>query len=301
MKILILGLPYFAAKLAGDLAAVDRDNRYVAVDTARGWRGQLACLWHMLSARTVYLIGGSTERGGALRLAMLLNKRIVMHWVGTDVLNARARCRAGTADAALLAASRHLCEVAWLREELLEVGIDAAIAQIACFDDGATAPAPWPARFSLLSYMGKGRERFYGMDKLIELAKAFPDVPLRIAGIAEYGEALPPNIQLLGWVGDMARQYRDCVLYLRLPEHDGLAFSLLEALAAGRYVGYTYAYPHATAIATPDELQRLVADLRARHEAGTLAPNTAGQSHVLEQHGRARVAGALAAILTGAA
>lgn len=301
MKILILGLPYFAAKLAGNLAAVDRGNRYVAVDTGRGWRGQLACLWHMLSARTVYLIGGSTERGGALKLAMLLNKYIVMHWVGTDVLNARAACRAGTADAALLRASRHLCEVDWLRGELLEVGIDAEIVQIACFEEGATVAPPLPAQFSMLSYMGKGRERFYGMDRLIDLAKKFPDIPLRIAGIAEYGAALPPNIHLLGWVGDMAREYRDCVLYLRLPEHDGLAFSLLEALAAGRYVGYTCAYPHTTTVATQEDLYRLVADLRARHGAGTLAPNTAGQCHVGIHHGRARVAGALAAILAGAA
>ena len=298
MKVILVGLPYFANKISKNLTAADNKNIYLFIDASAGLWQKISYVWHILSAKVLYQIGGSHICGGTLRLAMLLNKQIVMHWVGTDVLLAQKAYQAGAVDANLIRRTKHLCEVDWIQKELLETGIQAEIAQIACFEDKISAARPLPEKFSILSYVGKGREKFYGIYQLIELAQSFPDIPIRIAGISEYSEPLPPNIRLLGWVKDMATEYHDCVLYLRLPEHDGLAFSVLEALSYGRYAGYAYAFPGTNKVANTDELHFLVKDLLERHRMGLLDVNIDGYKFIVENYMRKKVMQTLAGMIT---
>lgn len=298
MKVIIVGLPYFAKKIAGYLAVTDKKNTYLAIDTGAGAWQKVRFVWHIMSAKVLYSIGGQTQCGKALWSAMLFNKKIVMHWVGTDVLNAHKAYKAGVVEADLIRRTKHLCQVDWIQKELLEVGIQAAIAQIFCFTDEIPTPTPLPKKFSILSYVGKGREKFYGIDKLIELAQSFPDIPIRIAKLSEYLEPLPPNIHLLGWVNDMAKEYRDCVLYLRLTEHDGGAsFSVLEALSYGRYVGFTYAFPCTNKTVDIDELYALVKSLAERHSKGLLKVNIDGYDFISECYSRKKVMQSLAGII----
>lgn len=297
MKVIIVGLPYFASKIAGNLTATDNKNIYLAIDTTAGTWQKVRFVWHIISAKVLYFIGGQTQRGKVLWLAMLFNKKIVMHWVGTDVLNAHKAYKAGVVDADLIRRTKHLCEVDWIQKELLEVGIQAEIAQIFCFTDGIPAPPPLPEKFSILSYMGKGREKFYGIDKLIDLARSFPDIPIRIAKISDYSEPLPPNIHLLGWVNDMAKEYRDCVLFLRLPEHDGVSFSVLEALSYGRHVGFSYSFCGTNKTADRDELYTLVKSLSELHSEGLLDINVDGYKFISENYTREKVMRSLAGII----
>lgn len=297
MKVVLVGLPYFASKIAGNLTAVDNKNIYLAIDTTAGTWQKVRFVWHIISAKVLYFIGGQTQRGKVLWLAMLFNKKIVMHWVGTDVLNAHKAYKAGVVDADLIRRTKHLCEVDWIQKELLEVGIQAEIAQIFCFTDEIPAPPPLPEKFSILSYMGKGREKFYGIDKLIDLAQSFPDIPIRIAKISEYSEPLPPNIHLLGWVNDMSKEYRDCVLFLRLPEHDGASFSVLEALSYGRHVGFSYSFCGTNKTGDREELYTLVKSLSELHSAGLLGINVDGYKFISENYTREKVMRSLAGII----
>jgi glycosyltransferase involved in cell wall biosynthesis len=298
MKVVLVGLPYFARKIAGNLAEEDKINTYLAIDTSADVWQKIRFVWHIMSARVLYFIGGQTQRGKVLWLAILFNKKIVMHWVGTDVLMARKAHEAGVVDADLIRRTKHLCEVDWIQKELLEVGIQAEIAQIFCFTDKIPVPPPLPEKFSILSYMGKGREKFYGIDKLIDLARSFPDIPIRIAKISEYSEPLPPNIHLLGWVNDMAKEYRECVLFLRLPEHDGVSFSVLEALSYGRHVGFSYSFYGTNKAVERNELHTLVKSLSERHRAGLLDINVDGYKFISENYTRERVMRSLAGIIT---
>ena len=298
MKVVLIGLPYFASKIADNISRIDSKNRYVAIDTsANAWQ-KIRFLWHMIFAKVIYRIGGSTQRGETLGLAMLFKKKIVMHWVGTDVLVAHKDYKAGMIDADLIRRTKHLCEVNWIQTELLDMGIHAEIAQIACFPDEIPVPPPLPKRFSILSYVVKGREKFYGIDKLIYLAQLFPDVPIRIAGIAEYTTPLPSNVQFLGWVKDMAKEYSDCVLFLRLSEHDGLAFSVLEALSFGRYVGYKYSFRGTNKTSDMNELRDLVDYLTERHRKGLLEFNNDGYEFISECYSVGTVMRSLTEIVT---
>ena len=160
MKTIIVGLPYFAKRIAIGLAKTNVSDSYLAIDASVGVWEKLRYLWHILFADALYIIGGSTHCGGTLRLAMLLDKPIVMHWVGTDVTLAAKAYEANAVDVALILKAKHLCEVEWIQNELHEIGIHAQIAQIACFEDDIPTPTALPEVFSILSYLGVGREKF---------------------------------------------------------------------------------------------------------------------------------------------
>ena len=286
MKVVLVGLPYFAKKLATSLAEADPASEYLSIDVEAGLKAKLSFLWHILSANVLYSIGGHVKGGKVLNIAMWLHKRIVMHWVGTDVLMAGKAAADGGVDQKLVKATRHLCEVAWIQEELRPIGIFAELADIAVFPDDLPEPAPLPGRFSILTYMSKGRERFYGLDWVIEVAMAFPSVEIRIAGISEYSEGLPENIRLLGWVADMSAEYRNCVMYLRLPAHDGLAFSVLEAMSTGRYVAYTEPLACTLQVNSVADLIHKVKEVFEAYSEGNLQANLAGYDYVRTHHSR---------------
>jgi hypothetical protein len=190
----------------------------------------------------------------------------------------------------LVERARHLCEVDWIKSELAALGVSANVAQIACFSDEQRARViRWPAQFSVLTYIGKGRERFYGFDKIINMAQEFPSIPFRVAGISDWPGPIPPNLHLLGWVKNMEEEYEKCVLFLRLTEHDGLAFSVLEAFSYGRYVAYSHNFPPAEHTPCLDTLRRSIRELSVRFDQDNLGPNHEAQAIILREFAKTKV------------
>ena len=62
-------------------------------------------------------------------------------------------------------------------------------------------------------------------------------------------------MKLLGWV-DMDREYQECMVYIRAPEHDGLAFSVLEALSYGRVVFRNYQFDYVNYFKDYEDLKK---------------------------------------------
>lgn len=280
MKALIIGLPYFSNKLAHSLAGFDKDNNYIALNTYEKRIDKFKYVLNLLNTDVVYSIGGALSGCKSIDIALAFQKKIVMHWVGTDVLNAISDYKNNRVDFKYVQNIRHFCEVSWIQDELKQIGIDAEIVQFATFDKKISKANSLPDKFSILSYVGKGREKFYGIEKLIRLASDFFEIEIKIVGISEYHLPVPSNIRFLGWVENMDDEYRNCVLYLRMPEHDGLAFSVLEALANGRYVGYEYAFPNCFQVCTYNDLKSLVLNLFYNFYNSALEPNTSGATYV---------------------
>jgi hypothetical protein len=142
--------------------------------------------------------------------------------------------------------------------------------------------APLPETFSVLAYMpGKEKARLYGWDQIVEVAQALRSIEFNVVGL-RHGESLeaPPNVRLHGWANDLKPYLQDATVLWRPVQHDGLSFMVLEALAEGRHVLYSYPFAgciEATTAATAQrELQRLV----ALHDAKTLKLNEAGMLSV---------------------
>jgi hypothetical protein len=279
-KILVIGIPYFARKLAKNLQELNSDVSFIALDTSKTFLDKIRYVYHIWSAKTIYQIGGNAYLGGALRFAYLLRKRLVFHWVGTDVLMAQGNFKNHTANIKFLEYVEHLCEVHWIQEELNELGIFPQIMQIACIDQIDNLPTSFPEQFSILTYMTPGREEFYGLSKIVALAEQFPNIKIRIVGISTYHSKLPSNIEIRGWVSDMKKEYLDSCLYLRLPEHDGLSFSVLEAMSLGRYVGYSQRLEGTEQVTDFDSLIKLIISLKEKHSLGELSLNFEGINFV---------------------
>lgn len=296
MQILLMGLPYFSELLRNQLSAYKRDWDFRCLKQDFGRLRNIRTSWAIATSDVLYVISGTLGPHAGIRLAQRLGKRIVMHWVGTDVLEAKSALDTGSIDKRYIEGVVHCCEVPWIQEELKAIGIEARVLPLAAIP-ADESPLPERSTVSVLGYVGKGREAFYGLPRLIMLAEAFPEIPFRVAGIETSNVRLPHNISLLGWVEDMSVEYHRATHYLRLPDHDGLAFSVLEALRWGCEVGYTYPFPGTCLIKNDEDAKKLLREAGGGLEEGKWIPNLAGKNFVNQYYNTEKVLGGLIRVL----
>ena len=169
--------------------------------------------------------------------------REVNYWIGTDVRRAIEDKSARICSPAM-DRSVHWAGAPWLATELNALGIPAAYAlfpdEIPC----NTVPLPLPRRHSLLTYIPASRKEFYGWEAINRIADTFPALPIKVVGMARaYGHCVRPNINLVGWIRDMAGEFGESTGVLRLVEHDAVGGTVREGLIYGRRVLYTYSLP----------------------------------------------------------
>ncbi|HTE86393.1 MAG TPA: glycosyltransferase [Dehalococcoidia bacterium] len=293
-RILIGGLPYFGRMLAGLLTNEGWQARYLESARGRpgGWMATAAAV-----ARTdlVYLVGGQIERWSRPDwLTRAVRRPIVMHWLGSDITYALAAAARGRASSRLVTRPTHWTEVVWTADELRPLGIRAEVVALTSTRFVREAQ-PLPDTFTVLTYLPVARPDFYGRALVMRLAEALPEVRFIVVGSASaVGEGLvpshvPANVEFLSWVEDMAPVYARSTVLLRMAEHDGLSFMVLEALAAGRHVIWNH--PLECVLYAADEAQardRLEL-LLGEHRAGPLALNASGRRSVMETHSPERV------------
>ncbi len=277
MKVLIIGLPYFAKKLASDLRAFDPENTYTGFDVYYSKKDLIKYLLNLLTADIVYSINGTLENSGTLAVAKFFKKKIMMQWVGTDVLKSLKNHKKGVRSTVVDYAT-HYTEVPWIKEELQEINIQAEILLFTVIENFIVKKPI--EKISILSYIGEGREQFYGINCLITLANRFPHLTINIVGIDKYSCSLPKNIKLLGWVNNMGQEYKKHAVFLRLAEHDGLPNTILEALAHQLYVGFTFEFPHTQLVKTDKQLFDFINNLYKQVQDKMLPPNQAGSKFV---------------------
>ena len=271
-RIAIVGLPRFAEKLAKNLRQYRANLEIRHLNTYGSATAQLKSIPFLLRCDTVYSINGSIGKSNVFDLALRLNKKLVMHWVGTDVVRAIKAYKSGNYFQKFIDRAEHLCEVEWMREELTEIGIQADIQNFVAFEKDIEV-APRPSSFNILSYLHPDREEFYGINDLIKCARAFPDVPFYLAGTSGYGNETPANMHFLGWINNMDEMIEKAGLCVRIPEHDGLSSFVLESLAKGKFVAYTYEYPHCISCKSGDQLIEIVREKKKLYESGTSYEN----------------------------
>jgi glycosyltransferase involved in cell wall biosynthesis len=277
-RIVIGGLPYFGRMLASLLTGDGWEARYVASAGLRpgGWISTAAAIG---GADLVYLVGGQVERWSRPDwLARVTRVPIVMHWIGSDVTYALAAARRGRASRTLITSLTHWAEVDWTARELEPLGITA--------DRVALTPArlnfdlpPLPENFTVLTYLPQARPSFYGLDRVIALASALPEVRFLVAG-SDGSSLTTQNLEFLGWVTGMRQVYARTSVLVRLPDHDGLSFMVLEAMASGRHVIWNHPFAGVSEAHSSEEALVHLRRLIDQHRSGSLQPNLAGREYV---------------------
>lgn len=225
-------------------------TKFLADSAGNPWM-KLVNIFRILWADTVYRVGGCDYKTiPLLRLAKLLRKKVIIHWIGTDVIVQTEKYRKNpqiiNASIINLAVSENLSE------ELRRIGVESDYVPIVPADIPYPPAPPMPEHHKIMVYLPKGREHFYGWYEVVCLATHFPEIPFNI--VAHDGEGLsdyPSNIVFKGSLNHEALMelYQETSLLLRLTEHDGLPVMMLEAQGLGRKVMHYYQFPY---VITPD-------------------------------------------------
>ena len=289
MKVLIIGLPLFAKKLAADLNAFDGANTYVACDTYYSYFGKLKFLLHLPSTDIVHSINGTNYGSKVFELALKTNRKLMIHWVGTDVLKSTKNLENNQVNQDFVDKASHFSEPQWLKDELVQIGIKARLLTFTTLETDKDYKREKPTEFSVLSYIGNNREEFYGINNLLKLANDFPSTTFNIVGTTLKEYTVPENVNMLGWVHNIHELYQENILYIRLTEHDGLSSSILEAMSLGCHIIWTCKFPHAYHFAEYTELSEHFHTLIEQFEQGKLQGNLQGMDYISENFDKRKV------------
>lgn len=233
MRVLINGLPLFGERLAKDLQKFDKHSSYIFFDTYYSKWAKIKFFFHLPFADLVISMNGVTDESGSLNLVMKFRKKLILQWMGTDVLLAIDRFKNKTINTKYVDYSKNFVDADWLRDELLSVKIKSEKLHFKYVE--VNSPIQKYNSISIMSYVPQNRQDFYGMDKIIELALIFPNIEFLLFGLDKTDKIIPENIKLFGWVTpNVFNEYlRKTPIFLRLTEHDGFSLAVLEALSFG--------------------------------------------------------------------
>ena len=264
--VLVVGFPRLAEPFVDRLA--DRDLAFLY--------GRVPAL-RVPFCDMVYQIGGGPVVNPRLfSVCRALQRKVVKHWVGSDVLRAREPLVHEQHATGLV---EHWAVAGHLVDELAEAGIPATPVPLSVVDAVTPTPLP-PSPLTVLSYLPTRKFDFYNGATVLSLASRFPDVHFLVVGSDGADRSATKNVEFLGYQREMDAIYARSHVLLRLPRHDGLSYMVLEALNHGRHVIWNLPFESARMGRTENELACHIRELRAALAAGTLAFNARGQEVV---------------------
>jgi len=297
MKVIITGLKYFGSRLAGELNGMGSRHRFIYKDTYYSHLGRLGYLLNLPAADCVYSINGSVGGSRALSLALKMRKKVVLHWVGSDIYTAKTMIEENRYNPDFIRKPVHLTDTPWYVEPLRTLGIEADYQPLLSIGEIEQVPG-FPSRFSVLCYVAAHNPALYGFEEIITVARALPNILFRIAGPEPGSLSVPPNVSLLGWQRNMQAVMTESVVCLRYNRHDGLSFFVLEALQIGRIVLYNQPFGQSVFVNSVEQVVHKLSDYASAFHSGHLVPDQQNADWVNEQFNRDKVLGNLIKYLT---
>ena len=218
-------------------------------------------------------------------------KNVVILWCGSDVLYAQEELAAGKKIDSWVAEKIHWAASPALAHEVRSMGLSCDYVQVS-FVQSLPLTASLPAKFSVLVYVPTiKRANLYGLDRILEVADALRCMEFTLVGL-QHGETVkgPPNLKVHNRVEDLSSYIEKASVVWRPVRHDaGISFLVLEALAQGRHVLYSYPFSNCIHVTTVDgarcELERLL----NLHDSEGLHLNEAGIRTIAQEFTPERV------------
>ena len=242
MLVLVNGLPYFSKNIVADLNEFDDENTYVFCNTYESKFAKFKFICLLPFAKAMISFNGVSDESSSLNWAMKYKKKLIMQWHGTDVLLANQRMAKGTLNRRYIDYASHLVSAPWFVDELKGIVSEVNYAPFGyVFKTGNSNPYQ---KVSVLTYLAKGKESFYGYKQIIELAENNPDVDFKIVGTDGENLQMLDNVSYLGWVNEstLMTLMKQSSIFIRLTEHDGKAITVSQALSVGCEVIWSYPF-----------------------------------------------------------
>lgn len=249
-----------------------------------GWAWNL---WRS-EAKIIHYLWG-TDHPLIYIIPKLLGKKVIIHWIGSDVMHAASD--KGSAFQTLLQkiaykmVDSHLADFEPSVEELKSLGIEAKVVPLMPDMPLLQEDITWPVEDRVFVYLPETRQEFYGSEIIFRLAEEMPDINFLITRHSGEGTPQLPNIKYLGWVEDIETVWRQVKVYLRLTKHDGLSHTVIEALARGKHVIWSYEFPHCHRAQTFEEARDTLRNILRQNQ-----PNIKGMNCVRSQFEPSKIA-----------
>ena len=178
-------------------------------------------------------------------IGKLCRKKTICHWVGSDsVLSVQNWKRKLQTKIFTKFVDSHISVSTRIKEELDKLGIVSTV--LFHGSDIETEEISMPKKLGVLVYFIAGREKLYGVDRVIEISKEVQDVDFYFIGhfdSTDYKKKYPQNnLHFLGYI-DISEIWSKISVIVRMTEHDGFPKIIVEAYSMGRYVIHNYPLP----------------------------------------------------------
>ncbi len=277
-RVVAHGLRYFWAQLPGLLASDEWDIR----DRSTHTPSQLLHLANDLrGCDLAFSWGGRIDMGRFLWGARTLGARkVAIFWCGSDVLRAQ-KIRETREPDPWIAGRIHWAASPSLAEEVCSLGLRCEYVQ-SSFVEQIAQPKPLPHEFSVLVFLPRpDLADLYGWDRIVEVAVSLPHLQFNLVGLREGSVDAPPNVRVHRWISDLTPMLEQTTVLWRPVRHDaGIAFMVLEAMAHGRHVLYTYPVSGAVQVRESRDAREQLSHMYELHQAGLLGLNHSGRENV---------------------
>ena len=289
MLVLVNGLPLFSQRLVRDLNLLDPNNRYVFTNTYYSKIDKIKFIFLISFAKIVISFNGVSDESGSLNWVIRLKKKLIMQWQGTDVSLAVERYKSNTINKKYIDYATHFTDAPWLKDELNVILKSIEILPFK-YIETEQDPEKFP-EISVLSYIGKGREEFYGYEIIKDSAKANPGIDFHIIGIDGQDLVKTDNIYFYGWINEEeVRQIMKRVpIFVRLTQHDGNSLVVTEALSYGCEVIWSYPYEKCYLVNSIEELNQILVELSEKIKNRNYEPNLDNIKFVKENYNKNQV------------
>jgi len=272
-------MAHFARQIPSLLEDAAWDIRCFPGTSISALAGKTANLWRCDLAFTY---GGRASLGKFLLAAKLFGKRnIVILWAGSDTLEAKKKIAAGRGVSDWVASKIHWAASPWIAEEIRSLNLRGEYVPFN-WAPRVDQPESLPKQFAVLTYLPEvQRSNFYGIDQVLEVARALPRIQFLVVGL-RHGRlrGIPANVEVHGWTEDLTPFYRRVTALWRPVQHDGMSFMVLASLAHGRHVLYSYPFAGCIHTTSRQAARRELERLFSLHEDGVLGLNEAGMEAV---------------------
>jgi len=272
-RVLMIGLPYFTSNVKLNLSRYDKSNKYIALNTYYRKIDKIRFLFLLPFCHSVYSINGTIDHSFAISLALKLKKKVVFHWVGSDVKTAQKAYSENNYNKKFIEKTIHLTDTPWYLNELEKIGIKAHFQPLIVLEKMEKKQS-LPAMFSVLIYIPQNSQEFYGIHTLKSIAEKLPNIQFDVIGTENPVIPMPKNVTFHGWVKNTHTYIQNACVCLRFPEHDGLSFFVLESLSLQRYVIYNQKLDFTIYAKNENEIIEQLVRLKGEFDKGILNANT---------------------------
>lgn len=272
-RILMIGLPYFTSNVKLNLSEYDKSNKYIALNTYYRIIDKIKYLFFLPFCHTVYSINGTIDHSFAISLALMLKRKVIFHWVGSDVKTAQKAFKENNYNKNFIEKVTHITDTPWYVEELKSIGIKARFQPLIVLKK-TNEKKPLPTFFSVLIYIPQNNQEFYGIRRLKKIAENLPDIKFKVIGTEKPIISMPENVHFHGWVKNTFEYIQNSCICLRFPQHDGLSFFVIESLFYQRYVIYNQKLDYTIYALNDNEIIEQIVRLKEHFDKGILEANT---------------------------